>query len=56
MRRGDLTDEQWARLEPLLLCWALTADDREREALLGLAEDCPGATVAYEPVAFATTK
>ncbi len=30
------------------LRWALAADDREREALLGLAEDCPGATVSYE--------
>ncbi|ATZ29381.1 hypothetical protein ACFZBM_39275 [Streptomyces lavendulae] len=27
------------------LRWSLTADDRERDALLGLAEDCPGATV-----------
>ncbi|MFD3538329.1 hypothetical protein ACFWUQ_02360 [Streptomyces sp. NPDC058662] len=38
------------------LRWALTADDREREALLGLAEDCPGATVAYQSVPFDTTK
>ncbi|MFF4105428.1 DUF1524 domain-containing protein [Streptomyces sp. NPDC001903] len=30
------------------LRWGLAADDREREALLGLAEDCPGATVSYE--------
>ncbi|MGW7436374.1 hypothetical protein [Streptomyces sp. NPDC054849] len=28
----------------------LAADDREREALLGLAEDCPDATVTYETV------
>ncbi len=32
------------------LRWNLAADDREREALLGLAEDCPGATVTYESV------
>ncbi|MET9852200.1 DUF1524 domain-containing protein [Streptomyces sp. NPDC006450] len=38
------------------LRWSLAADDREREALLGLAEDCPGATVAYETVPFTTTK
>ncbi|MFD9575713.1 HNH endonuclease family protein [Streptomyces sp. NPDC059982] len=38
------------------LRWSLTADDREREALLGLAEDCPGATVSYETVPFDTLK
>lgn len=38
------------------LRWSLTADDREREALLGLAEDCPGATVTYETVPFDTAK
>ncbi|MEU4359293.1 hypothetical protein [Streptomyces virginiae] len=32
------------------LRWDLAADDREREALLGLAEDCPDATVTYETV------
>ncbi|MFJ7629806.1 HNH endonuclease family protein [Streptomyces sp. NPDC097595] len=31
------------------LRWALTADEAEHEALLGLAEDCPGTTVVYEP-------
>ncbi|MDX3534016.1 hypothetical protein PV721_06490 [Streptomyces sp. MB09-01] len=36
------------------LRWSLTADDRE--ALLGIAEDCPGATVTYETVPFDTTK
>ncbi|MFB7983824.1 hypothetical protein [Streptomyces vinaceus] len=36
--------------------WSLTADDWEREALLGLAEDCPGATVTYETVPFDTAK
>ncbi|MEU4955680.1 hypothetical protein [Streptomyces lavendulae] len=35
---------------------SLTADDRERDALLGLAEDCPGATVTYETVPFDTTQ
>ncbi|WP_330294240.1 HNH endonuclease family protein [Streptomyces sp. NBC_00503] len=30
------------------LRWGLAADDREREALLGLAEDCPGANISYE--------
>ncbi|WP_328786156.1 hypothetical protein [Streptomyces sp. NBC_00273] len=32
------------------LRWGLASDEREREALLGLAEDCPGATVTYETV------
>ncbi|MEU4359281.1 HNH endonuclease family protein [Streptomyces virginiae] len=32
------------------LRWDLAADDRERESLLGLAEDCPDATVTYETV------
>lgn len=31
------------------LRWALAADEAEREALLGLAEDCSGTTVVYEP-------
>ncbi|MFJ4320583.1 HNH endonuclease family protein [Streptomyces lavendulae] len=38
------------------LRWSLTADDRERDALLGLAKDCPGATVTYETVPFDTTQ
>lgn len=38
------------------LRWSLSADDRERDALLGLAEDCPGATVTYETVPFDTTQ
>ncbi|MGW1117413.1 hypothetical protein ACWD5B_09930 [Streptomyces tanashiensis] len=28
----------------------LAADEAEREALLGLAEDCPMTIVTYEPV------
>ncbi|MEW2570172.1 HNH endonuclease family protein [Streptomyces sp. NPDC047070] len=31
------------------LRWDLAADEAEREALLGLAQDCPGTTVDYEP-------
>ncbi|MEW2530670.1 HNH endonuclease family protein [Streptomyces sp. NPDC047071] len=31
------------------LRWSLAADDTERQALLGLAEDCPATTVTYEP-------
>ncbi|QES52851.1 HNH endonuclease [Streptomyces venezuelae] len=30
------------------LRWDLAVDDRERHALLGLAEDCPATTVVYE--------
>ncbi|MFE5489009.1 HNH endonuclease family protein [Streptomyces virginiae] len=30
------------------LRWSLAADDAERQALLGLAEDCPTTTVVYE--------
>ncbi|MCX5078480.1 hypothetical protein OG321_39265 [Streptomyces sp. NBC_00424] len=30
------------------LRWNLAADDAERQALLGLAEDCPTTTVVYE--------
>ncbi|MFJ1569662.1 hypothetical protein ACIOG8_36525 [Streptomyces erythrochromogenes] len=30
------------------LRWSLVADDAERQALLGLAEDCPTTTVVYE--------
>ncbi|MFI8930642.1 DUF1524 domain-containing protein [Streptomyces sp. NPDC053474] len=30
------------------LRWSLAADDTERQALLGLAEDCPATTVTYE--------
>ncbi|MEU4360105.1 hypothetical protein [Streptomyces virginiae] len=32
------------------LCWDLAADERERKALLGPAEDCPDATVTYETI------
>ncbi|MFC8495609.1 HNH endonuclease family protein [Streptomyces sp. NPDC057235] len=32
------------------LRWDLAADEAEREALLGLAEDCPAAVVVYDPV------
>ncbi|MFJ5788197.1 HNH endonuclease family protein [Streptomyces hydrogenans] len=31
------------------LRWDLAADEAEREALLGLAEDCPATVVVYEP-------
>ncbi|OEJ35349.1 HNH endonuclease family protein [Streptomyces subrutilus] len=31
------------------LRWDLAVDDNERQALLGLAEDCPTTTVVYEP-------
>ncbi|MFJ5552940.1 HNH endonuclease family protein [Streptomyces sp. NPDC093225] len=31
------------------LRWDLAVDENERQALLGLAEDCPTTTVAYEP-------
>ncbi|MEW2418387.1 HNH endonuclease family protein [Streptomyces sp. NPDC046866] len=31
------------------LRWNLAADEAERQALLGLAEDCPTTTVVYEP-------
>ncbi|MFZ3492266.1 HNH endonuclease family protein [Streptomyces sp. 5.8] len=37
---------QWAATK---LRWNLAADDAERHALLGLAEDCPTTTVVYEP-------
>ncbi|MFI5987782.1 HNH endonuclease family protein [Streptomyces sp. NPDC051555] len=37
---------QWTATK---LRWKLTADDAERQALLGLAEDCPTTTVVYEP-------
>lgn len=30
------------------LRWTLAADEAERQALLGLAEDCPNTTVVYE--------
>ncbi|MFD0374575.1 hypothetical protein [Streptomyces sp. NPDC127112] len=30
------------------LRWGLAADDRERAAPLGAAEECPGATTSYE--------
>ncbi|MFB7359467.1 HNH endonuclease family protein [Streptomyces gardneri] len=32
------------------LRWNLAADEDERQALLGLAEECPTALVSYEPV------
>ncbi|MFD9302864.1 hypothetical protein ACFWCB_09285 [Streptomyces sp. NPDC060048] len=32
------------------LRWGLAAEDAERQALLGLVEDCPDTTVVYEPV------
>ncbi|WP_406116664.1 hypothetical protein [Streptomyces virginiae] len=31
------------------LRWDLAADEAERRALLGVAEDCPNTTVVYEP-------
>ncbi|WP_346766502.1 hypothetical protein [Streptomyces sp. A1547] len=31
------------------LRWDLAVDGAERQALLGLAEDCPTTTVVYEP-------
>ncbi|MCX4546691.1 HNH endonuclease family protein [Streptomyces sp. NBC_01565] len=31
------------------LRWDLAADEAERQALLGIAEDCPATTVVYEP-------
>ncbi|MFC8957391.1 hypothetical protein ACFT8P_32850 [Streptomyces sp. NPDC057101] len=31
------------------LRWDLAVDENERQALLGLAEDCPTTTVVYEP-------
>ncbi|MGW7458387.1 HNH endonuclease [Streptomyces sp. NPDC054797] len=31
------------------LRWGLSADEVERQALLGVAEDCPTTTVVYEP-------
>ncbi|MEV6735195.1 HNH endonuclease family protein [Streptomyces sp. NPDC051364] len=33
------------------LRWGLAVDEAERQALLGLAEDCPTTTVVYEPAA-----
>ncbi|MFD5891755.1 HNH endonuclease family protein [Streptomyces sp. NPDC060334] len=33
------------------LRWDLAVDEAERQALLGLAEDCPTTTVVYEPAA-----
>ncbi|MGP3636860.1 HNH endonuclease [Streptomyces sp. 24-1644] len=33
------------------LRWELAVDENERQALLGLAEDCPTTTVVYEPAA-----
>ncbi|UUU45159.1 GmrSD restriction endonuclease domain-containing protein [Streptomyces sp. NBC_00162] len=33
------------------LRWDLAADEAERQALLGVAEDCPNTTVIYEPAA-----
>ncbi|MFJ8212126.1 DUF1524 domain-containing protein [Streptomyces sp. NPDC096033] len=30
------------------LRWGLAADDRERAALLAVAEECPGATISYQ--------
>lgn len=32
------------------LRWDLAVDEAERQALLGLAEDCPTTIVSYEPV------
>ncbi|MEI5102935.1 hypothetical protein RB200_35880 [Streptomyces sp. PmtG] len=31
------------------LRWGLATDAAERQALLGLAEDCPATTFTYEP-------
>ncbi|MFI8265801.1 hypothetical protein [Streptomyces sp. NPDC085665] len=31
------------------LRWDPAADEAERQALLGFAEDCPNTTVVYEP-------
>ncbi|MGV9912880.1 hypothetical protein [Streptomyces tendae] len=31
------------------LRWDLAADEDERQALLGMAEDCPGTVVTYDP-------
>ncbi|UUU44396.1 HNH endonuclease family protein [Streptomyces sp. NBC_00162] len=39
---------QWTATK---LRWDLAADDAERQALLGVAEDCPDTTVVYEPAA-----
>ncbi|MFE5521623.1 HNH endonuclease family protein [Streptomyces virginiae] len=39
---------QWTATK---LRWDLAADDAERQALLGVAEDCPNTTVVYEPAA-----
>ncbi|MFD9458553.1 hypothetical protein ACFWBC_36405 [Streptomyces sp. NPDC059985] len=36
---------QWTATK---LRWDLAADDAERQALLGIAEDCPNTTVVYE--------
>ncbi|MCX5589459.1 hypothetical protein ACFV0H_30450 [Streptomyces erythrochromogenes] len=33
------------------LRWDLAVDEAERQALLGLAEDCPNTTVVYERAA-----
>ncbi|MFK0050387.1 HNH endonuclease family protein [Streptomyces sp. NPDC090741] len=33
------------------LRWGLAVDETERQALLGIAEDCPTTTVVYEPAA-----
>ncbi|WP_405959035.1 HNH endonuclease family protein [Streptomyces sp. NBC_00868] len=36
---------QWTATK---LRWNLSADDAERQALVGVAEDCPNTTVVYE--------
>ncbi|MFD3808954.1 hypothetical protein ACFWTC_36575 [Streptomyces sp. NPDC058619] len=43
---GTRTRARWAATK---LRWDLDADDAERQALLGVAEDCPNTTVVYEP-------
>ncbi|MFD3557317.1 hypothetical protein ACFWWA_35235 [Streptomyces goshikiensis] len=43
--KADKGPAQWTATKPR---WNLAADDAERQALLGVAEDCPSTTVAYE--------
>ncbi len=61
--KADKDPAEWLPSDPSYHCtyaatwvgtklrWDLAADEDERQALLGLAEDCPAAFVAYEPVA-----
>ncbi|MEV7374653.1 DUF1524 domain-containing protein [Streptomyces sp. NPDC090301] len=60
--KADKDPAEWLPSDPSYHCayagtwvatklrWDLAADEAERQALLGLAEECPATLVSYEPV------